>query len=65
MKHITCPACGERKGVPIVYGLPTYEASQDENIYLGGCCIYDDSPRYYCRNCEHTWGRYSSTSFTL
>lgn len=56
----TCPKCGSKTIVPIMYGLPTEEAAEEAErgkIALGGCCISEDSPQWHCRDCEHEWGR--------
>jgi tetratricopeptide (TPR) repeat protein len=50
-KHKTnkCPTCGGQL-TPITYGYPPI--NYDEDVYLGGCCISDDSPTDYCRKCK-------------
>jgi predicted RNA-binding Zn-ribbon protein involved in translation (DUF1610 family) len=56
-KHI-CPACGEKEGVPIMYGYPSHtaiEASERGEVALGGCCIGDNDPERRCLKCEHEW----------
>ena len=48
-----CPKCG-KKLAPIVYGLPTSEAAEASSrgeIFLGGCEVYPNSPKYHCYNC--------------
>ncbi len=48
-----CPKCGKILA-PIVYGLPTseaVEASSRGEIFLGGCEVYPNSPKYHCYNC--------------
>ena len=53
-----CPKCDSRNIVPILYGMPTMEAREEEmmgNIYLGGCCGTEDAPDRYCNDCEHQW----------
>jgi len=40
--------------------MPTHEAFQmaeEGKIKLGGCCITDSDPEYYCKDCENEWGR--------
>ena len=48
-----CPKCG-KKLAPIVYGLPTSEAAEASSrgeIFLGGCEVHPNSPKYHCYNC--------------
>ncbi|HOI76227.1 MAG TPA: hypothetical protein PLI06_01255 [Methanofastidiosum sp.] len=26
---------------------------------MGGCCISEDSPEWYCKECKNRWGNYS------
>jgi hypothetical protein len=55
----TCPRCGERDAVPIVYGLPGTdlgEASDRGDVVLGGCCVSDDLPIWHCNACDHDFG---------
>ena len=50
-----CLSCGNDKLVPILYGMPSSDAKvlEDEKlIYIGGCCIEDDSPNWYCMKCK-------------
>ena len=54
----TCPKCGARTGIPIVYGYPDprqLEASTTEKIKLGGCICFFDQPEWSCRACHHRW----------
>ena len=57
-----CPQCKKNDVVLIDYGYPADEdglANYEGPSGLfapGGCCIDGDSPKYYCRNCEHTRG---------
>ena len=49
-----CPECGN-KLVKIVYGFPSNKVIKEadkKNIYLGGCEINDDNPKYHCYNCD-------------
>ena len=55
-----CPTCGSQDRVPILYGLPTQEASERADrgeILLGGCIFDDRDPRWKCRVCGTEWGR--------
>ena len=45
-----CPTCGG-KLIPITYGYVQVNLD-DEDLYLGGCCVSDDSPTDYCKNCQ-------------
>jgi hypothetical protein len=52
----TCPKCQSDNIIPIVYGLPSSEAGDDEKkglIRLGGCDIDESSPQWHCKNCGH------------
>jgi len=56
-----CPKCGSDSIAEILYGLPAYDEQMERDleagkIVLGGCCIFDDSPRWHCNKCEHEWG---------
>jgi hypothetical protein len=50
----TCPACGAGNPRPIQYGLVTEFVPGREEV-LGGCCIFEDSPNWCCRDCDHRW----------
>lgn len=53
-----CPDCGSTRILEILYGLPTLEAferSERGELMLGGCCIYPDSPDFFCKACHHEW----------
>lgn len=55
-----CPKCGERKVLPIVYGLPgedLFEAAERKEVFLGGCVISDDDPVWQCGACGAAWGK--------
>lgn len=49
----TCPQCTSKTILPIVYG---EIVSFKKNVYYGGCEIDDNSPKYICNDCKHTWG---------
>jgi hypothetical protein len=34
--------------------------AEEGKIKLGGCCITDSDPEYYCKNCENEWDRQTS-----
>ena len=53
-----CPVCKERRGVDILYGMPTPEASEAAErgeLAIGGCCVPDESPERRCLACGHKW----------
>ncbi len=53
-----CPACRQRTGVEIMYGMPGIEAAEmaeNKEIILGGCCVDEDSPERGCTSCGHEW----------
>jgi hypothetical protein len=55
-----CPKCSSLKSIKILYGMPTHEAfllAEEGKIKLGGCCITDSDPEYYCKDCENEWDR--------
>ena len=55
-----CPKCDSAKTVPIVYGMPSYEAfkkQEEGRLVLGGCVIEDDSPDRHCKKCGHEFRR--------
>jgi hypothetical protein len=52
----TCPACGEREGVPLVWGLPGPDEFERDDVSFGGCFLPPDPPTTSCRACGHEWG---------
>lgn len=61
-----CPGCGSTDTVKILYGEPAYEAyeaSEREEIVLGGCCISDISPTRHCKVCGQDFGGRTLFSF--
>ena len=53
-----CPACKQKTGVEILYGLPVFEmheAAERGEIVLGGCCWSPESPERACTSCGHKW----------
>jgi len=58
IRKYICPACKEKAGVNIEYGMPSEEAfaaSQRGEIALGGCVIDYDNPERRCLKCGHEW----------
>lgn len=50
-----CPACGSRKVINIIYGLPGRELMDAElraEVVLGGCIVGPESPEFECRACH-------------
>jgi len=55
-----CPKCGSENVIPIAYGLPgpeLFKKAEAGKVKLGGCCIEDNFPEYYCNDCEHEWNK--------
>ncbi len=60
-----CPRCGSLNVVKILYGMPTYEAfvmAGEGKIKLGGCCITESDPEYFCKDCKNEWDRQTLTA---
>ncbi len=54
----TCPRCDSRDVLPIVYGLPGPELTEESlagKVALGGCVIWPESPDWLCQSCGHDW----------
>ena len=55
-----CPVCKRSDMVvPIVYGFPgeeLFEESEKGLVVLGGCCIVDGNPAWYCKRDEKEFG---------
>ena len=56
-----CPACHSPRVAAIVYGLmeftPELERDLEEGrIVLGGCEVTEESKRWECVDCCHSWG---------
>lgn len=58
---LTCPCCDADRVVPVLYGEPSVQPANDEQI--GGCVVAVDSPRWHCRACGHLWGKLGSYDF--
>lgn len=55
-----CPKCGSKNSVKIVYGMPSFKLFQEAEagkVKLGGCCIIEGGPEYYCKDCKNEWNR--------
>jgi hypothetical protein len=60
-KRTPCPKCQSKKIVPIQYGKPTMatlDKSEAGKLVLGGCCVNEESAKWYCLDCEHEFGQY-------
>lgn len=56
-----CPKCGSRHVAPILYGMPAFEEEMkrklnNQELYLGGCCIGEADPQYHCFGCGKNVG---------
>lgn len=56
-----CPRCGSEHVAEILYGMPAFDDDlkqklDKKEVYLGGCCISEISPRYHCNNCKKDFG---------
>lgn len=52
-----CPKCGSKHTAPILYGLPEFDTEMErkldnDELYLGGCCVTDYDPTYHCFSCN-------------
>jgi uncharacterized protein YlaI len=54
-----CPACKQKRGVDISYGMPTpelVEQAERNEAVIGGCCLpLIDDPTRQCLDCHHQW----------
>jgi len=58
VRKYVCPACKQKSGVNILYGMPSHEAfeiAERKEIALGGCCIDIEGPERSCTSCGHEW----------
>ena len=53
--RLSCPECGERAGLPILWGLPHPDAMDREDVVFGGCVVPADPPSHVCQSCGHRW----------
>ena len=60
---LRCQHCGSENTIPIIYGHPTedsmhtwLEADRRGEIKMGGCCISEGMPTYYCKDCGRDSG---------
>lgn len=55
-----CPSCGKRNSVPLLWGLPSAELMELEElgqVALGGCLVTGEDFAFHCRACGIEWGR--------
>lgn len=57
-----CPNCNKTWIAKIVYGYFCINELMDKDlkskkIVLGGCTIDEQSPKWVCNSCGHTWGK--------
>lgn len=60
MNYKKCPCCGSKNSIRIVYGYPSHELfleAQSGKVKLGGCCIVEGKPEYFCKDCKFEWNR--------
>jgi hypothetical protein len=51
---LICPACNSPEVKEIAYGFPGAEFDFDKYV-VGGCCITDNDPEYFCKSCSNSW----------
>ena len=54
-----CPNCSSAEFVvPIRYGMPgpgMQKKYYEGEVKLGGCCMAEENPNWYCKKCEHAY----------
>jgi hypothetical protein len=53
-----CPRCSSDEVLPIVYGLPGPELTEESlagRVALGGCMVWPEAPDFRCVVCGHEW----------
>ncbi len=54
----TCPQCGSREVVPIIYGTPTEEEAEKARrgeVALADFVNWPEAPNKICRSCDTSW----------
>ena len=56
-----CPRCGSKETARILYGMPASSEEleiklQSKKLYLGGCCVTGQDPKYHCFGCNRDFG---------
>lgn len=55
-----CPKCSSKNAIPIEYGLPgsdMFNKAKEGKVKLGGCCVDEGSPEFYCQDCKYEWDK--------
>jgi len=56
-----CNHCSKsNKVVEILYGYPSEKGAMDGkkgHVYLGGCVVHDETPRWYCKRCNNKFNK--------
>lgn len=55
-----CSKCGSKNSLRIIDGMPGPELFQEADagkVKLGGCCIIEGAPEYFCNDCKYEWNR--------
>jgi hypothetical protein len=53
-----CPRCHSDEVLPIVYGMPGPELTEESlagRVALGGCMMWPEAPDWRCVVCGHEW----------
>ena len=58
-----CPYCKSKNTAIIMYGEINVsekleKAMENGEVIMGGCILSDDSPAFYCNDCEESFGKY-------
>jgi len=61
-----CPQCGSTRVLPILWGMPSPEASEAAKrgkVVIGGCMVHgpngvEKDPAFECRDCGHRFGEF-------
>lgn len=56
-----CPECGARGARRVVFGFPSYDDFDDDDVHLGGCVAGPPLPRWRCRGCHEEFLTISTT----
>jgi len=65
--EVSCPECGSKNVVPILYGLPDEEAIKQVDqgkVVLGGCSLFESMPTIHCKKCRHEWNDEASENIS-
>ena len=53
-QKLICPACSSPEVKEIAYGFPSADFDF-EKYEVGGCCVTDNDPEYFCKSCSKSW----------